>query len=258
VSDGPCQIQSGTFLFETQDIQKTIKTYLTNYNTLIQEEALPPNLNSGVMFVNIPNMGPHLACGFAWYGARDAECDRWVKKMAGLAPALGEPDVVSSDPLKIAAAVEAVCPPFMSGTPQTICVSSFSDEVIATIARFAEGMPRLPSCMISLHFLRAVSPSASAAKEAESVYPGREPHIMIEILGTPGGDEDPLGATKWSRDFRNAMNGTDVVQKWSWVPLTAKEHGGLDDMYGRKAQELRDLKKELDPENVFRYALPRM
>jgi hypothetical protein len=98
----------------------------------------------------------------------------------------------------------------------------------------------------------------------KGVFGAREEHLMVEIIGVSAGPppeaEALRAATAWGDALFAALRDRgDGVIKGSYYPsLTPDEEMKGVEVFGTEGWEiLRRLKKEMDPDNVFKHTIPR-
>lgn len=210
----------------------------------------------------IPGMGVTLGTSFTWNGSATDETSSWIDRVAGLAPRpAGSPDtrtaINQSTPAAFLSQLTVLVPELVKGWPQSASVKTFSKDVIATIAAHAAKIPKDSVGGYNMHIMRAGSPSFSP-NAPESVLPYREPHIVLEVLGFAAGDDAAPASTSWALEARNAIMGLEDAYQKVYLPITAPENADLQVIYGDKLAELRQIKKEYDPNGVFKYTIPRL
>jgi hypothetical protein len=89
------------------------------------------------------------------------------------------------------------------------------------------------------------------------VFSAREPHFAVEINTIVEDGEKLEEALNWGRDFRDALRKTGAenlfpVQYLSFMREEEVDHEKTFEAHG---SFLRDLKKRLDPGNVFKAAI---
>ncbi|KAI1494865.1 hypothetical protein F5X96DRAFT_665317 [Biscogniauxia mediterranea] len=103
--------------------------------------------------------------------------------------------------------------------------------------------------------LRAPSPSK------ESVFGSRVEHRIIELVAiTPVKDLELAGA-QWARAFiKDLREGDDLENalEASYVSLLGNDDSDYKKIYGSFYDKLITLKNKYDPNNVFKYAIPRL
>lgn len=221
---------------------------------------MPPNLTVQPSVLGLPDAGHMFFCIFNWYGTRNPDFHSWLVKIASCAAVAVKPDeaVQTRTAAQCLAESTAGFPAHAHSHMQNACISEWSDEVIAVYAKHAALIP-LTGGGISMHELRKCSPSCGPLSDyPSSVFAYRKPCIMLELIALGATVEDGEKANKWAADMRDEMVTVDAALEWSYPPLTAPEYFDLEKLFGENTKVLRQLKKELDPTGVFKYAVPRI
>lgn len=207
-------------------------------------------------------MGLILTCGFVWNGLESVESHSWLKRVARLAEPMAngtEPgaSVVKTSPLGYALMQKTMLPDQVMGRTQTASVSHFSEEVINTLATVSSQIPPDSAGGIQFHILRSNSPSLSS-EVPRSVCAFREPVIVLELLGFGVDDYSAKKAAAWSLSARSQLVGLEDAVEMTYLALTSPEFVDLKKIYGDRLEILKSIKKEVDPEHVFKNTLPRL
>ncbi len=253
------QVQVGDIVYDTSNLESSLTAYFENYNRLLEEAGpVPPNLALNPVIFGIPQIGHVFLCTFFWRGPRNEAFKAWLGRVAALAPAVVDAEAVvkTTTPSQAMANMALLIPPRMYCHVQTVNVTHWSSQVVEVCKKHAARIP-LTGGGISIHELRAGSPS-SRTDVPNSMFPCRQPHIMLEFLGAGNTPEEGKLGRKWAVEIYGDMVKADAALERSYVSLTAPELAVLDKMYGEKAEELRGLKKELDPKGVFGHAVPKI
>lgn len=124
---------------------------------------------------------------------------------------------------------------------------------------------------ISMHRLvgpGTVASSSSGEKDARvgegdvsrlSVWGPRDRHTVLEILSNTTHLEDVETALSWGRRLRDAVVEVVPILKEAWLAMVPDEEDDLETLFGQDNYRfLLGLKKELDPQNVFRNTVPKL
>ncbi|KAF4964816.1 hypothetical protein FZEAL_10835 [Fusarium zealandicum] len=258
-----CEVQAGMLLYESSDISAAVTTFFTNYNDLADTyKELPSKLHLVPSIWMHPNAGLTLTCGFIWNGSASDESRQWLERVGSLAPlpptiADVQSTVLNTNALGFATMVKDTLPAQVLGRSQCVEATHFSPEVVAELAKIADAIPRDSSGGVNILTLRGDSPSCGSSVP-DSVCPYRKPHLMFEFLGLGNDETSARNAAVWSLDARNRMKAVPQVQDRAYLPLTAPEFVDLEATFGDNLVELLKLKREYDPEGVFKHTLPKL
>ncbi|TPX15438.1 uncharacterized protein E0L32_004418 [Thyridium curvatum] len=256
------EAQSGAIMYESSDPQRSWSSFLTKFQELMTKEKMPHCLSILPSLIAVPNMGPAVFAVFYWRGARDDAFQYWLKKAGSLGQAVVDLDkaVVTQSALTFTKGFEALLPPKMYGAIHSSCGSELTPEAIEVFGKYGAAMPPAGGSSINFHVLREGTPSCGKPSDfPDSVFGARRPHWMCEFIGGSGaGEEQGAEAAQWAKEIRDALAKTGAVTKFGYAATTSKEFAVVEDVFGENAAELRALKKEFDPDNVFRCTVPLM
>ena len=194
-----------------------------------------------------------------WASDDQAAGRRWIGKIAALAPCINadappEPKSVAA----YAAFNESLVTFGSYGRCYTLSVARLTPAVAEVLAAHTASLPG-GGIGLALHTLRgpaAVSGGAAAA----SVFGARVPHHMVELVAaTPARELEAAGAewaTRLLRELRDADPGN--VLESSYVSLVGVDDADYRKIYNEHYDALVALKRKYDPDNVFKYAVPRL
>ncbi|KAL4976702.1 hypothetical protein BDW66DRAFT_166331 [Aspergillus desertorum] len=257
-------ILAGTLIFTSQDIDTTIRTFSKAYNALTLAQSIPAALNISPAFLPSPPMPtPTFVLLVTWTSPNQSEGKEWIEQIATLIPSatatVAANTIQKTRPKAWTDSVSKLVAPSVRGKMYSVSLREITDEVAGVIARFtsAEKMPRDEAVLFDIHELRAVSPSA--APDTRSVFGARDPHFLVEICAIAAHDENLEGVLKWGEEFQDALKRTksENIFPASYISFLSREEMESDRerIFGGHLPFLTDLKKRLDPENVFRAAI---
>jgi hypothetical protein len=239
-------------VFESSDLHAAWTSYSEGYEKLVAEQPLPRALQLQPFGIELPGLGKVLAIGGTWADADQEEGKKWFAKIA----ALGNCLMNNPEPKSVSAYVafnESLLVYGSYGRGYTLNIDKYTPKTAEVLAKYTNLIPG-GGIAVSLHSLRA--PAASK----ESVFGSRVDHIMVELVSmTPVQDLEIKGA-EWSRDFIRELRESDPdnVLESSYVSLLGEDDSDYKKIYGSHYDRLVALKKKYDPENVFKYAVPRL
>ncbi|KAJ3482051.1 hypothetical protein NLG97_g7670 [Lecanicillium saksenae] len=144
------------------------------------------------------------------------------------------------------------------GRCHTLSVTAFTPDVVDGLAEAAETCPS-EGLMggIYMHIVRADNPSCSA-EVPDSVLPYRRPHMMLELLGFGKDPEAGEITAQWALNTRNRLADCKETVENTYLPLTAPEFLDLNKVYGDNLAALKEIKADVDPDNVFKHSVPNL
>ncbi|KAL4752998.1 hypothetical protein BDW72DRAFT_49369 [Aspergillus terricola var. indicus] len=257
-------IFAGTLVFNSQDFATAIRTFSNAYRALTLTETIPPTLNifSGIL-PSPQSPAPIFILLVNWASPDLSKGKEWIEKIATLIPSaaatLAANTVQKTTPRACTEAVSRLVAPSVQGRMYSVSFREITDEVAGVIAHFtsAERMPRDEAVLFEIHELRAVSPSANPDKS--SVFSAREPHSVVAVGAIAAHEENLEGVLKWGGEFLAALKRTksENILPASYISFLSKEEMERDQerIFGGHMPFLRDLKRRLDPGNVFQAAI---
>lgn len=246
------QLLVSLLVFESSDLTKTWTTYAEGYQKLVAEQPLPRALQLQQFGIELPGLGKVLAVGATWADADHEEGKKWIGKVA----ALGNCLMNDPKPQPISAYIafnESLVVYGSYGRGYTLNLKKTTLKTAEVLAKYTGLIPG-GGIAISVHALRA--PAASE----EAVFGARVEHIMVELVSmTPVAELEIKGA-EWSRNLIKELKEADPenVLESSYVSLMGDEDSDYKKIYGSYYNKLVELKKKYDPENVFKYAVPKL
>ncbi|KAI1385617.1 FAD-binding domain-containing protein [Hypoxylon trugodes] len=239
-------------IFESSDIKKTFVDYCAGYEKLTAEQPLPRSLQLQIFGIELPNLGKVLAVAASW-AAPDFENGKiWFNKIA----AFGNCLMNNPEPKKVTAWVETnenLLTYGSYGRVYTLNVKSYTQKTAEILARHTHRIPGVRMAL-SLHTLRVPLPNE------ESIFPSRTDHHMFELVATTPAKEDEIKGEEWANEILKDVreNDPENVMESSYVALTGTDDVDFKVLYGKHYDTLVALKKKYDPDNVFKYAVPRL
>ncbi|EKD17010.1 uncharacterized protein L3040_000461 [Drepanopeziza brunnea f. sp. 'multigermtubi'] len=246
-------VLTGALLLESQNLATTFKEFSVGYQDL-SDKGLPSELLLQPCVMSLPQ-GRVIVINFMWSSEDMVAGRRWLAKVEALVPIAINTVTVTTIPDLMNASVSGA-PESAYGVTCTHSLKKITSEVAAVIGDNFSGMG--DDCLFTLHELRGVSASANK----DSVFATREPHFMLEILGYSTTAENRDASAAWAEktwrevgqtDPSNVLPGTYISLDHSAskpVSMPFSRH------YGPYHEELRALKREFDPEDVFALAVP--
>lgn len=239
-------------IFDSSDLKAAWTSYAEGYEKLVAEEPLPRALQLQPFGIELPGLGKVLAVGATWADADQEEGKKWFGKIAALGTCIlnnPEPKSVS----EFTAFNETLVVYGSYGKAYSINLRKYSKKTAEVLAKYTELIPG-GGIAISVHSLRA--PAAGK----ESVFGSRVDHLMLELVAMTGVQELEAKGAEWSRNLIQDLKDADPenVLDSSYVSLVGEDEADYKSIYGPHYDRLVALKKTYDPNNVFKYAVPRL
>jgi hypothetical protein len=148
----------------------------------------------------------------------------------------------------------AIVPSGVYGSTRTINLREITSEVTKIVGPILAEMPSDPGTMYSVHELRG----DSARPKTNSVFGSREPHMMVEFIGTAIEQANANTSLDWAERAVSEIRKTDPgnILPGTYISLDPEGATPLSKIYGANYGSLLALKQEHDPEHVFKLAIP--
>jgi hypothetical protein len=130
-------------------------------------------------------------------------------------------------------------------------VDRLSTPVIDTIIEYAEKMPDDPACMINLHTCHG----RGAQPDIRACFGKRGSHMIVEIIGATEKEFNREAAHAWAAKTDIVLKQKGVVLDGGYVNLMGV-NDSVNRCFGSGWDPLLELKRKLDKNNVFAYAVP--
>lgn len=227
-------------------------SYTEGVEKLSSEEGLPPALQLQTFAFDLPNIGKALAIAGSWADADHEEGRRWFDKVAGLGKCMVNQTGTASL-LQYVEDNEKLMPSRVHGKMYAVNLRRWAPRSVGILAKHSLLLP-VPGTAISIHTLRAPRPNE------DSVFGSRTEHHMVEMIGLTADPGSAEAGSLWGQALRRELREEDPgnVLDGVYVSLSHDEDGDVERIYGSRYQTLLGLKRKYDPENVFKYAVPRL
>ena len=213
--------------------------------------AAPDDLGGFFAYLSIPPGPPfpeelHLrkVCGVVWTQVGEEESPALREARAFGNPLL---DGVAPMPMPVwNSAFDALLPPGEQWYWRGDFVQTLSDEAIA---RHVEWMPKAPTWKSTMH-LYPIDGAAARVGNDETAW-GYRHATWAQV--TAGIDPDPANAaaiTAWARGYSDAVRPTAMQGGYSNFQMDEPDR--VRGMYGANYDRLARIKRQYDPDNVFR------
>lgn len=128
---------------------------------------------------------------------------------------------------------------YVYGYNTSVSVGKITDEISEVIGRNLVRMPTDTSTMFSWHEVRG----PSTLPHADSIFSVREPHYVLELLGSVTDPTNLNASTAWANTFRDELCQCRGVLAANYISLTRPSETTLEGLYGPNLATLRTLKK---------------
>lgn len=213
----------------------------------------PSSLGLTPIVANHPQLGRTMLVSFVW-SSNDKEAGmEWLGRICALGSVIS--NTVAE--IKITAwmeMVQAVAPSGVWGGDSTVNLRTLSESTAKIIAKHIEKMPSDGSNGFVIHELRG----PSAKSDDSSVFGAREPHYMLELIGSVLDKANMEGSQNWITEFHGELKKTGETMKVEYLALSKPGDALVSDCFGSNWEFLMDLKRKCDPEGVFDMAVPRL
>ncbi|TGJ80430.1 hypothetical protein E0Z10_g8337 [Xylaria hypoxylon] len=239
-------------IYDSSDLKSAWTNYAEGYEKLVAKESLPRALQLQPFGIELPGLGKVLGIGATWADADQEDGKKWFAKIA----ALGNCILNNPEPKSVSAFTafnEALVVYGSYGRAYTLNLNKYSTKMADVLAKYTSLIPG-GGMGISVHSLRAPVPST------ESLFSSRVDHLMIEVIAITSVQDLEVKGADWARGLVEELkevDGENVLDS-AYVSLLADADSDYKKIYGPHYDKLVELKKKYDPENVFKYAVPRL
>jgi FAD/FMN-containing dehydrogenase len=259
---GRLQLQASTVTYDSPSPSETVERYFTGLSSVLASEInhIPNNMDIMTNITFDPSVAHHVvSLWFTYVGPYDETCKRWHAKLLAL-PNLQvlESSIKTESYLQCVQRHTSLVPPKLyAGRSHTVTLRGIT-VAPATVSILAEAFGRPGAGVMPSHVLHG----PLAEKRAfPSVFGTQGAHMLLEIVGAAA-FPDPAAAEQagaWGDQvFEELRQRGEGVLKGKYYPSQAmdKDMKG-EEVFGVQGwQTLRRLKKEMDPDNVFRHTIP--
>jgi Berberine and berberine like len=239
-------------VFNSSELTSTIQTFTAGYEALAKK-GLPAGLGIQQNIFNTL-MGRCFAVGFLW-SSPDLDTGRqYLDQIASFGQVVHNSVTETTIPVWMDD-ITKFAPKESYGSTCTINLRKLTEEVNIVIGQEIAKMPDDPSTLLVIHQLRGPSEAANA----DSVFGARAAHYCLEFVATSSDQERTKVAWDWAVGFRDAIRKTNAqnILTATYISLTPPTEASSPAIYGENWDKLVEIKKQYDPKNVFKHALPK-
>jgi hypothetical protein len=137
---------------------------------------------------------------------------------------------------------------------KSLNIQELSDDYLDIFAKHSETMPSANATLVFMHQLHG----KATEQHDESCFPTRQPHFVLEILGSTKEEELKEASMKWSDCFYRELKDSDVAMEGGYAALVHPADSAPESCYGGNWAKLQGLKQKYDPNHVFQGAVPKI
>jgi len=238
-------------IFDSKDMAATIRNFMASYDSLATQ-GLHPALGIQRHVLNTP-LGKCFAIGYLW-SSPDLDTGRkYLDQICSFGQTLhmGVQEMTIPEWMDQTA---TFAPKLAYGRNCTISIRQLTEEVAEVISREVAKMPNDRSTLFLIHQL--VGPSE--IKDERSVFGARMAHYCLEFIATASRQERVKEVWEWAVTFRDAVRNTDErnILTSTYISMTPPTESCSIAIYGENWERLLEIKRQYDPMNIFKHALP--
>ena len=213
----------------------------------------PSSLGLTPFVVNHPELGKTMIVNFVWSSDDKEHGMEWVSRICALGPVIMN-TVTETTITTLLEMNQAVVPNSVWGGDRTVSLPAISESTAKIIAKYVENIPSDGGNCFVIHELRG----PSTKSDDSSIFGAREPHYMLELIGSVLDKANMERSQNWITEFRRELKGTGEAMKVEYLSMSKPGDALLSDCFGNNLEFLMDLKRKHDPEGVFDMAVPRL
>ncbi|CAK7230296.1 hypothetical protein SBRCBS47491_007538 [Sporothrix bragantina] len=255
------EIVAGLVVADPSDLSANWQAFSKVYRGWREDDkdGLPADLYIQPFGMALPGLGSAFALGLTWTGPDQEEACRWIDKVADvLATGTGKAPIVKQvAPTSVTAYAEQNEKMFtygVYGRVYPLNFRAFTEKTVAVLAKYNASLPGGMSA-ISIHAIR--SPQDNEA----SVFGERSDHSMLEVIAMATDKDLAEGAVAtWAKACIKELHDEDPdnILESSYVSLGSDNDSDYKKIYGGQYDKLVALKTKYDPDNVFKFAVPKI
>ncbi|KAI0152983.1 FAD-binding domain-containing protein [Xylariaceae sp. FL1272] len=239
-------------VYESSNLEAVWNSYTVEYEKMMADEKTPRALQLQPFGLELPNLGRVLAISATWADADQAEGRKWFAKVAGFCHCL----MNNPEPRSVSAFTEFNESLLVFGSwgrGYTLNLEAYTPHTARVLAKYTGLIPG-GGIALSVHTLHAPTPNS------QSVFGSRFNHLMVELVAMTGVQDLEGAGAQWARAFIRELRASDAgnILDTAYVSLLGEDDSDYKRAYGDGFECLVELKKTYDPDNVFKYAVPRL
>lgn len=256
------QLLAGLLILDSskKGVSRTFADFMTGFQSLQAPGQFPLPATAQPLIVNHPQMGQTILVTFVWSSPDHVQGKQVLERLLAVAPVAMQTvtETNVTDWLKL---LESFCPYGVFGGDKGISFRQLNPNTLEIIGRHLERMPSDPAAALSVHMLSRFSPSATNPDlgMGSCFNPeAREEHVMLELIGSAVDQSRLPQSQKWIKDMYDELKESGEAMDETYVALASPEDMTLDKVYGTEWEGLLELKAKLDPDGVFKNAIPKI
>ncbi|KAI9665462.1 MAG: hypothetical protein M1831_001604 [Alyxoria varia] len=255
------KIYAGAIIFDVSaaGVPDTFVKVASGIERLHDQGLLPSAAGAEPFIAAVPGVGPSVLVTFAWSSPDFTQGKQVLDRVLSLAP-VAKNTVAEMTVPQMTATTTSRVPASQSGRSVAATVTSWSPAVLDVIRELAQEMPVDKGATMMVHSLNRESPSVqnsqNLAKESSFNPELRQPHHVIEILGTTPDESNRETVLRWAEKAYHALRKCDDAIVPCHPCLLDVEDRKPENVFGANLESVQKLKKSFDPDGVFKYAVP--
>jgi hypothetical protein len=247
------QVLAGVIGYQSDDLRTTARNYFKMFASLTSD-GVPNALTLAPMVVNSP-MGRLFSVLFVWSSADRQLGQTYLDRVAAASQVVFNGVMEQTIP-EWHNQMAHIVPKAAYGNSTTLSIYEMTDEVTDVMLNFFEQLPSDPCAMFTLHQSRATSETSTKG----SVFASRKAHFMLEFLGCASTPEAAEATWGWAQRFKQSLAKTaaDNIAESTYISTVPPREVTMEKVYGMHWSTILRVKRQYDPRNIFKYALPRI
>ena len=189
---------------------------------------------------------------FVWASTDIEEGQKWLGRISAWNP-VAMNTVTAQDMTAFNAVTETMVPKHAYGTIFGLLLYELTPGILDVMAEHAPLQPNNPEASLGVHEVRAKASKPSV----DTVLANRCPHFMIEVIPIAATVDQYEENLAWAQKFYEALKNTDPSNflPATYPPLTRTADIDLKLYYGNRYDDLKRIKRQYDPANVFKHTV---